>query len=342
MMVKFNSAFYMNTTKNYQCIDLFKYIMAMAVVAIHIFAMNTIVECPSFIRWFIRLAVPFFFIVSGFLMAVKLGKCDTIDLKKTLLKNRAIRLFRIFFLWLIIYIPLSIYAYVRNGNDNIIHIIASYAKSVIFYGESPYSWPLWYIYSMAIVCLLLSFSIKKSGGVIVLLLLSVISYMSNYLAAYSEWGIHHIVAIVKMLVGRTLGGGIYILAGWYLYNLSKVYHSKIQRLDVVLSFLIISGLFFYFHLPFWELFGGLGVALLGFRSRLLPMSIWLDLRYQSMWIYYTHMYIIVLLNVIFPHLIFTHFSMFVCIVYVVCILEAFMLNRIQKIPCCSKISQLIK
>lgn len=64
------------TQKEYPGIDLLKYIMALAVVTIHIHTLNLDIEPPVMVTWFIRSAVPFFFVVSGFFIGRKNDRAE--------------------------------------------------------------------------------------------------------------------------------------------------------------------------------------------------------------------------------------------------------------------------
>lgn len=96
--------------KDFKGIDITKFVMSFAVIAIHApeFLWPENRTYPFLIDWIIRLAVPFFFISSGFLVQKKIILLDK-SLQKRYLRSRSIKLFRIWSLWLLIYLPLSIW-----------------------------------------------------------------------------------------------------------------------------------------------------------------------------------------------------------------------------------------
>lgn len=256
-------------TKEYPCIDLLKYIMALAVVMIHIHALNPDIELPFVVTW-LRSAVSFFFIVSGFFIGRKISGLNNFTESRQYLRKRSKHLFRIFAIWLIIYLPLSIYSY-SEKDIPIAKAILNYVECVVFSGESPYAWPLWFIYSLAIVSFLLSCS-KKKAHLLTLLFFSFIAYISGFLLAETGFNPHRIVRVVYSLFGRTLGGGIYILAGIFLHRNLHKFSSAPWLYSLCLIALGIT--LYYFSLPFYELASGLGMAILGFNFHFKATSLW--------------------------------------------------------------------
>ena len=70
---------------DYTGIDIFKFLMAFAVIAIHCRLDNIMGDrdWPHPIGFIIGMAVPFFFITSGFLIAQKIDNPKITDIKKT-------------------------------------------------------------------------------------------------------------------------------------------------------------------------------------------------------------------------------------------------------------------
>lgn len=64
---------------HYPGVDLMKYVMALAVIAIHNSALLKTLDYPEVFAWLIRLTVPFFFIISGFFLASKLERVDDVS-----------------------------------------------------------------------------------------------------------------------------------------------------------------------------------------------------------------------------------------------------------------------
>ena len=267
--------------RDYTGIDIFKFIFSIAIVAIHV-SVHSIAGggLPNMIEWFVNFGVPFFFIVSGFLMSNKTATLSKDAEIREFFKHRSFKLFQIYGYWLLIYLPITIYITIRDHYD-IWKSLKGYVFGVLFDGQSEYAWPLWFIYSMAIVFLIFSFLRTRKLSIIVLLIFTI--------AIIVEWcylTLHiYEIEYVYRLTYRTLGGGLYITAGMILYRY-PVFRGIIPALICV----CLSIVLFIYDLPFWELFGGFAFANLAIMIQLSPNKIYLRIRNLSMWIYFTHMY----------------------------------------------------
>ena len=140
--------------------------MAVFVVAIHTHPFERC-GCLSFKNaWdvLIGVAVPYFFIASGFFLFLKLKeeKKEESQLKK--IKSYTKRIVELYVFWTIIYFPVTIWYFFNNDNPFYTDIL-SFIKGFFFRGENYYSWHLWYllsmIYSLILLCILKRNSIKN-------------------------------------------------------------------------------------------------------------------------------------------------------------------------------------
>ncbi len=101
--------------KQYAAIDIAKYVSALLVVAIHTYPFLEISETFNtlFIAIVCRLAVPFFFICSGYFLFRKLNGTHKQNLNR--LKRYISRLIRLYLVWTVIYIPYTIWNYMGTG-----------------------------------------------------------------------------------------------------------------------------------------------------------------------------------------------------------------------------------
>ena len=194
-------------------LDIVKFLMAFAVIAIHCRHEGLVgaSEWPLGIEWIVKMAVPFFFIASGFLLARRFDGVDIpTDEQRNVLRRRALTLFRIFGFWLLIYLPIAIYVYVGDGTIWW-KAVAGYVYKVLTGGHSLWAWQLWFIYSMAFVFLLYSITLLSKHTVIALFVFFIMLSFIN--SAFVQYGIQSL-KWVYVLTHSTLGGGR-MFDGWH-------------------------------------------------------------------------------------------------------------------------------
>lgn len=274
-------------------IDVTKFIMAFAVIVIHVASVTMCFDkLSAATRWFVCLAVPFYFICSGYLFAFFNSTTDKKRLSEKAM-GRSKKLFRLFFYWILIYLPISIFIYAIRDTA-FISFWGDYLKDIIVFGKTCYAWPLWFIYSMAIVFFIISITISRKR----LFVFACVVMISVPLITWCyETAPSNVLRVVHGLTCNTLGGGIYILTGMAC----RRFEGFVKNRFCLASLLAISILLFMFDLPYWELSGGM--AIFGFAISILPSNamsksesqpqnekIFLWLRNMSSWIYYLHMY----------------------------------------------------
>lgn len=274
-------------------VDIFKFVMAFAVVFIHSESvLNTFRpgsgEYIFAVTWFINLAVSYFFVVSGFLMERKLSSAGSVDEKRMILKRSSRKAFRMFLLWMLVYLPVSVYDYAAHG-VSFKDAFVRYVYSAVMFGESVYAWPLWYVYSMAIAFFIFSKALYRRHSIVFLaLILAAAEGIYGILTHYNLPDGCAAVELGRKFGFRTLGGGLYLLAGMYAY----CYRHLVADVRCIALLLGVSVALSYFSLPYNALFGGVG--LLGIALRLDPgeSSLCMSLRKISMWIYFIHMLVL--------------------------------------------------
>jgi peptidoglycan/LPS O-acetylase OafA/YrhL len=136
---------------NYNAIDIAKFVMALLVVAIHTHPENEIENklILDIINCIYSIAVPFFFVASGFFLYNKL---KTQDYENQLIYTRGWinRIARLYILWTIIYLPYAIIGF-NKDSITLIKCIIVYLRNVLLVGENYLSWPLWYLLAMIVV-----------------------------------------------------------------------------------------------------------------------------------------------------------------------------------------------
>lgn len=141
-----------DSSLSYGVFDISKFIAAILVVAIHC---SSSYEINNDIAFFFinvigRLAVPFFFCVSGFLISKK--NIEDWDIVKNYIK----RLIQLYLVWSIVYLPVNIYLVVTK--EKIFIGILDYLKDIFFVGSFI---PLWYFPALIFGVLVIHFLMKK-------------------------------------------------------------------------------------------------------------------------------------------------------------------------------------
>lgn len=285
---------------DYKGVDVAKFVMSFAVIAIHApeYLWPDERQYPFAIDWFIRLAVPFFFIISGFLTQSKLMDLDSIASKRTYLKARFIKLIRIWIIWCLIYLPLSLWGYSHEAGP-MFNRISNALYDIFFSGHMIYAQPLWFIYSMAFIMGTWQLFLKFSDKLIYMTLsFLVLTGIVHYTRLSEINGFKYFNDIATWV----LGGGLPIMGGALLQSFLNGNHHNNQFnislgcLSIILFVLSLSLKFL--NLPFWPFCGGMVIAIVSILFNPKFNSDTQELRDESMWIYYLHMYVIIVFMIL--------------------------------------------
>lgn len=283
----------MEISKRHQLsgVDIFKYVMAFAVIAIHYGD-----QYPIFFKWFIRLAVPFYFTTSGFLLERTLNTIQNNQEKIIYIRKRCLKIFKLFGMWILIYIPISIYGYLTEHTLPWM-IPFEMLFDIIGKGQIVYAWPLWFLYSLGIFTYLIGVSINHPKFKSVILFIIICGYFGQYMIetvdpADIRINNIHLKYILYGLPYRVLSGGMYIMTGIFIYRRCRTVIDNNHSFIPIILLIALSYLLFMFKLPMYEIFGGMSIFLIAARLPIQRASLCLSLRVQSMWLYYTHMYVI--------------------------------------------------
>lgn len=128
--------------KNYAILDVAKFISALFVIAVHCAPFIQVSESLNFVyvQIFARLAVPFFFLVSGFLFFRKIdpekGRKDEGNIKEY--KHYIKRILRIYIVWSILYVPLLMINWMQGGFT--ISTILRFVRDILWNGTYYHLW----------------------------------------------------------------------------------------------------------------------------------------------------------------------------------------------------------
>lgn len=265
-----------------------KFAMAFAVVAIHSKTMTDGLVYSEWITWLISLAVPFFFIVSGFFTARRIASFEAPNDGKKYLSIHAKKSLRLYATWLIIYLPISVLYYIAKGEPLTICVL-KYAYSIVLLGESPYAWTLWFIYSTFFFFFIARRLYYRNGGKTIMAVLFFGVYMLGFCTNAISTPANYLADLLKF---RPLWGGNYIMIGMWLYRLMPRLKTG-MKLGAIIMLSALSFTLAMAKLPFATQFGGIAVFMVALSLKFkCPQWVNVWLRMQSMLIYFCHMIIL--------------------------------------------------
>ena len=169
-------------TQIFNCIDLLKFICAILVIIIHIKPFGNVVsksisDCLNFglQNYLARIAVPFFFVSSGFFLYKKSSIKD-FDITYSIQYIK--KLFRLYFTWTIIYLPLIIRDLLKD-EQGINHAILIFFRNSIFTGSFVH---LWFIPALIFAVVLVSFLLKRKINPKTIITISLLFYITSLFA----------------------------------------------------------------------------------------------------------------------------------------------------------------
>lgn len=233
--------------KPYNNIDLFKFIAAIFVVAIHA---NPLANCKEEIFYYplnmiFLTAVPFFFLSTGFLIGKKPNKD-----KVSYLKNYLLKMIKLYFIWTTVYMPLTVKSYIDWGYS-VRYAVKSFFTGLIFVGQHYNSWILWYILSTIYTVMLIYVMTKKKYSTEVILAVGVAVYL---ISVGMDWVVneeHTSAALLffEKIIGETVESGrifrgfLYIPMGMYISEHENEVNTPVLALISVAAF--VTGSVFY-------------------------------------------------------------------------------------------------
>ena len=145
--------------KNYGVLDLCKFFMMIVVIGIHTGLMYGL-KHPAAIETFrilSEMAVPVFFVISGFLLGTKLQEPFSHPENQRRMLRYMKKILKMYLVWMLIYTPIAVGNFLKHGT--ILRIaVWLYLRGMFFLGEQFNSFQLWYllstVYAMGLIVLL--------------------------------------------------------------------------------------------------------------------------------------------------------------------------------------------
>lgn len=199
----------------YTGIDFFKLICALMIICMHTLNYNSNVYLQIFNKVICGMAVPFFFITSGFFLQKGLTNTDD---KKSYFLSYLKRLGTLYLIWTVITLPVSIYVIKMSHPDaNIIICFMLLIRNIFFVGSLGI---YWYILALMLDSIVLYFCNKYNNKktvffISIILFLIGILYNSNIIGQNNF--VYNAIHIIFSSERNFLNVGLfYVLIGSYL------------------------------------------------------------------------------------------------------------------------------
>ena len=216
--------------EEYRVLDVMKFVMAIVVVAIH--TRPELSFSSLFIRNFFEtvysIAVPFFFMASGFLLFRKISLPLTAE-GELRIKSYLKRMCKLYGLWTIVYLPLTIYGFYLSGISPLKAFVL-FLRNIFLVGENYMSWPLWYllalIVAVSIVYVLLKLNVPRGWIVSISIGMALIGIGLDYCKENSivDW-----ITDIYFTAFLNTRNGFFI---GFLYVALGMISSKLERISI--------------------------------------------------------------------------------------------------------------
>lgn len=302
--------------KQFCCVDICKFICSLLVVSIHVPPTASYILNYDFIFYLSRLAVPFFFIASGFFLFRKMSYENP---DYTVLWSFVKRILKLYLIWSVIYFPLAFYYEISKNPNGIVSGLIKYVRDFFFDGSYSH---LWYLSAMIVATLILMFLLKHRMKLKYILGLAVILYIIGLLPQTyfglleplreyeTVWGI---LKAVESVIVTTRNG---VFEGLLFMGIGMLFAFKPIRIKFKLSVVLFAFSFILF-LAETVILQSLGwirepdiyvflvptvffLFYIVIHIELKQHKIYRYLREQSTLIFYLHLFVSSVLNLLLP------------------------------------------
>lgn len=166
---------------NYNMVDLVKFLCAILVVSIHVAPFGNsddelvLLFNYGIQNYFSRIAVPIFFVTSGFFLYRKTSlKNFSLNYTKTYI----IKLIRLYIIWTLIYAPFRIIL-ILESQESLMHGIITYCRDIVFKGSYT---QLWYFPALIFSVILISYMLAHKIDIKRILVVALFFYAVGLLA----------------------------------------------------------------------------------------------------------------------------------------------------------------
>jgi len=238
----------MNAKRNeYKSLDVFKFIFAILVVMIHAKPLLDVSDKTNwfFSNSFLNLAVPFFFITSGFLLFEKLKSISDNTEKKIAVKKYVVHLLKMYLVWSIIWLPMKILGWHTSGGINKTELLG-WVQAFFLTGKTGDA--IWYLLAVA-VCAIAAALVTHNGekNFKLLLIGSGVLYVigvlisSWYKAVDGNFIVEGYYKIFLTTENGLLNGLLFFAIGAYISKYGYKISSKTAFICALIGFCVLVG-----------------------------------------------------------------------------------------------------
>lgn len=277
-----------------QSISVIKFVMAFFVIVAHTLCLNNmdnLIASTPIMKYCLNVAVPVFFIISGFLLFRKM------NLREHKVANKRIRkyLIKIFILYTVFYVLYSIIAWyvALKAGVSFGEFLGYQIRKFLFVGESAYSWALWYLHGLLLAVLIIWTLLK---------LFPKIKIWFFPVLAIIIWGIGCIaITLGSERLGNIPGYNTFIflfervqrngIFTGFPFVAIGLYLSEIKHPNNVIGVLFLAlglGLGFL-GMDFGRMLSAVGVVIIALNVNLKDRKIYSLLGFMSKWMFLLHM-----------------------------------------------------
>lgn len=233
--------------KEFSYVDYMKLLLACFVIGIHTWLSSACQNelATKILNLLFSIAVPYFFICSGFFLFRNDERVDTNHRMIQYVKS----IISMYIIWTFIYLPFTIYSYYADGL-NFRQGILAFIRGFLFIGEHSYSWPLWYLLALitavALIYCMRQLHFKSFTVIIVGFITFLLGHYINYLHfnAFDLIGHPNIIDMYFKIFPNTRNG---LFFGLFYVSLGLIiaHFGRIKNPIVNISIIIIGGCLAY-------------------------------------------------------------------------------------------------
>lgn len=225
----------------FEAIDCFKILMAIIVIAIHTNPQNIFdnIAIKLLVSKVYEVAVPFFFITSGFLLWNKMHNASK-EYKLIRLKKWIKKTFRLYSIWTLIYLPFTIYGFYLS-EIGIVKSIIIFFRNFLLVGQNFWSWPLWYLLGMLVAGLILYVIVKyEIRDYVMYSIAFVLAITGALLNFFHETGIMSIIVESYYKLFYTTRNGFFEGFPYIVIGIAVANHGVLRSKVILYGILLVS------------------------------------------------------------------------------------------------------